>query len=174
VVVSRPEFRSKLLTEATTVFPVPQVNDDNRAFWTGGRDGELLIARCNDCGYYIHPPSPRCPQCLSDDVAPAPVSGRGRVYTYTVNDRAWSPGLEVPYVIAIVRLDEQSDLRLMTNIVSCAPDEVTIDMPVQVEFREQGDVYAPVFRPAKAPPSGAADKSSKAPPSGAADKSQPS
>jgi uncharacterized protein len=129
------------------VFPVPQVNDDNRAFWTGGRDGELRIARCNDCGYYIHPPSPRCPRCLSDDVEPRAVSGLGRVYTYTINQRAWSPGVEVPYVIAIVQLDEQTDLRLMTNIVGCSADEVAIDIPVKVEFREQGDVFAPVFRP---------------------------
>jgi len=129
------------------LFPVPQVNDDNRDFWTGGRDGELRIVRCNDCGYYIHPPSPRCPQCLADDVEPHAVSGGGRVYTYTINQRAWTPGLEVPYVIAIVQLDEQSDLRLMTNIVGCAPDEVAIDMPVRVEFREQDEVYVPVFRP---------------------------
>jgi uncharacterized protein len=88
------------------------------------------------------------------------VSGRGAVYTYTVNRREWSPGVAVPYVIAIVRLDEQSDLRLMTNIVGCPPDDVAIDMPVEVEFREQGDVFAPVFRPAEAPPSGAADQSS--------------
>ena len=128
------------------MFPVPQINDDNRDFWTAGRDRELRIVRCNDCGYYIHPPSPRCPRCLSENVEPSPVSGRGRVYTYTVNRRAWSPGLEVPYVIAIVQLDEQPDLRLMTNIVGCSADEVAIDMPVRVEFREQGEAFVPVFR----------------------------
>ena len=130
------------------MFPEPLLNDENRAFWRGGREGELRIVRCNSCGYWIHPPSPRCPRCLSDDVAPRAVSGRGRVYTYTVNERAWSAGVEVPYVIAIVQLDEQPDLRLMTNIVGCEPADVAIDMPVRVEFREQGDVYAPVFRPA--------------------------
>lgn len=129
------------------LFPAPLLNDDNRAFWTGGRDGELRIVRCNDCGYYIHPPSPRCPRCLGDDVGPAAVSGRGVVYTFTVNRREWSPGLEVPYVVAIVQLDEQSDLRLMTNIVGCSPEAVAIGMPVQVEFREQGEAYVPVFRP---------------------------
>ncbi len=129
------------------MFLAPQVNDENRAFWTGGRQGELRIVRCNDCGYYIHPPSPRCPKCLSENVAPHAVSGRGRVYTFTVNRRAWSPGLEVPYVIAIVALDEQPDLRLMTNIVGCPADEVAIDMPVSVEFREQGEAFVPVFRP---------------------------
>ena len=51
-------------------------------------------------------------------------------------------------MIAIVALDEQADLRLMTNIVGCAADEVAIGMPVQVEFREQGEAYVPVFRPA--------------------------
>jgi uncharacterized protein len=141
------------------LFPAPLLTDDNRDFWTGGRDGELRIVRCNDCGYYIHPPSPRCPRCLSENVEPSPVSGRGRVYTYTVNRRAWSPGLEVPYVIAIVALEEQPDLRLMTNIVGSSPDEVAIGMPVQVEFREQGEAFVPVFRPAEAPPPGAADKS---------------
>jgi len=129
------------------MFPAPHLSDDNRAFWTGGSQGELRIVRCNTCGYYIHPPSPRCPQCLSENVEPSPVSGRGRVYTYTVNERAWFPGLEVPYVIAIVQLDEQPDLRLMTNVVGCEPDQVEIDMPVHVEFREQGDAYVPVFRP---------------------------
>lgn len=130
------------------MWPIPQINDDNRAFWTGGRSGELRISRCGDCGYYIHPPAPRCPRCLGDNVEPRPVSGRGRVYTYTVNRRAWVPGLEVPYVIAIVELEEQPDLRLMTNIVDCPPDQVAIEMPVQVEFRERGEVYVPVFRAA--------------------------
>jgi uncharacterized protein len=130
------------------LFPVPHIGDDNRDFWTGGRKGELLIVRCNDCGYYIHPPSPRCPRCLSENVEPRAVSGQGRVYTYTINRRAWSPGLDVPYVIAIVQLDEQPDLRLMTNIVGCSVGEVAIDMPVRVEFREQGEAFVPVFRPA--------------------------
>src|SRR5438270_9216091 len=82
----RPEFSSG--PPRPTLFPAPLITDDNGAFWTGGRDGELRIARCNDCGYYIHPPSPRCPQCLSDDVEPHAVSGQGCVYTFTVNQRA--------------------------------------------------------------------------------------
>jgi uncharacterized OB-fold protein len=130
------------------MLPTPQVNDDNRAFWTGGADGVLFIVRCNACGYWIHPPSPRCPQCLSEDVEPTPVSGRARVYTFTINERHWVPGLEVPYVIAIVELEEQEGLRLMTNIVGCPPGEVAIDMPVQVQFQERGEeVFVPMFAP---------------------------
>ena len=125
--------------------PVPQITDENGAFWTGGRDGELLIIRCTSCGYWIHPPTPRCPQCLSDAVEPQAVSGRGTVYSYTINRQAWFPGLEVPFVIAMVELDEQPGLRLMTNIVDCPTEEVEIDMPVEVAFVERGEAFIPVF-----------------------------
>ena len=125
--------------------PVPQITDDNAAFWTGGRQGELLITRCTNCGYYLHPPSPRCPKCFSDAVAPSAVSGRGTVYSYTINRQAWVPGLEVPFVLAIVELDEQPGLRLMTNLVECLPEEAEIGMPVEVAFVERGEVFIPVF-----------------------------
>ena len=125
--------------------PVPQITDENGAFWTGGRDGELLIIRCTSCGYWIHPPTPRCPHCLSDAVEPQAVSGRGTVYSYTINRQAWFPGLEVPFVIAMVELDEQPGLRLMTNIVDCPTEEVEIGMPVEVAFVERGEAFIPVF-----------------------------
>jgi len=129
-------------------WPIPQITDENGAFWTGGRDGELLITRCTSCGYWIHPPSPRCPQCLSDAVEPQPVSGRGTVYSYTINRQAWVPGLEVPFVIAIVELEEQPGLRLMTNVVDGRPEDVEIGMPVEVAFVERGEAFVPVFHKA--------------------------
>jgi uncharacterized OB-fold protein len=130
-------------------WPVPRIDEENEPFWTGGVDGHLKITRCADCGYWLHPPTPRCGRCYSERVAPTPVSGRGRVYTYTVNEHAWMPGLEVPYVVAVVELEEQPGLRLLTNIVGCSPREVAIDMPVQVEFVERGAVFVPVFGPTK-------------------------
>ena len=125
--------------------PIPQIDDENRAFWTGGADGELRFERCQSCGYYLHPPSPRCPQCWSDDIAPEAVSGRGTVYTYTINRQQWSPELEVPFTLAVVELDEQPGLRLMTDIVNCKPEEVEIGMPVEVAFVERGEAFIPVF-----------------------------
>ena len=127
-------------------WPVPEINDDNRAFWTGGGDGRLMITLCHACGYRTHPPTPRCPSCFSDRVEPSPVSGRGRVYSFTINRREWSPGLDVPYVIAVVELDEQDGLRLLTNIVGCPVEDVAIDMPVEVDFAPRGQAYLPVFR----------------------------
>src|SRR5262249_60306617 len=74
------------------------------------------------------------------------------VVTDTVNHQRWMPGLEVPYVIAIVELVEQRNLRLTTNIVGCPPDAVRIGMPVKVTFQQASDEIAlPMFEPDDAP-----------------------
>jgi uncharacterized OB-fold protein len=87
-----------------------------------------------------------CPSCSSRAVAPEAVTGRGTVLTFTVNHQPWGI-LEPPYVIAIVELAEQPGLRLTTNLVGIAPDEVRSGMLVQVRFEHDGDVYLPLFEP---------------------------
>ncbi|MGA7416451.1 MAG: OB-fold domain-containing protein [Acidimicrobiales bacterium] len=80
------------------------------------------------------------------------MSGRGSVFTYTVNYHPFNPGVPPPYVIAIVELVEQVGLRFTTNIVDCAVDEVSIGMAVEVTFEQAGDTWVPVFRPAPGGP----------------------
>jgi uncharacterized protein len=81
-----------------------------------------------------------------------PVSGRGQVFTYTVNYHPFNPSVPPPYVIAIIQLEEQDDIGIAANIVDCGPDLVCIDMRVQVAFErhdfEDESVYVPVFAPA--------------------------
>ncbi len=126
----------------------PRLDDTNRHFWTGGERGELVFLRCQDCGYYLHPPSPLCPECLSQNVAPEAVSGRATVLSVTVNEQAWNPTMPPPYAIALVEIDEQPSVRLMTNIVGCAAYDVVIGMPVQVTFEQHDQVWIPLFEPA--------------------------
>jgi uncharacterized OB-fold protein len=130
---------------------LPRVTAGDRHFWTGGADGELRILRCQDCGFWIHPPKPRCPECLSSAVSPETTGGRGTVYTFTLNHQPWNPTYEHPYVIAVVELDEQPNLRVTTNIHDCDPQDVHIGMPVEVTFLEVEDVWLPMFRPAETP-----------------------
>lgn len=124
---------------------LPALNADTAAFWQGGRDGALLIHHCAPCARYFHPPAPVCPHCASFDVAPKAVSGLGRVLSYTINHQAWVPGLEVPYVVAIVALDDQQGLQLVSNIVGGKPEDVAIGMPVRVTFLNVEDVWLPLF-----------------------------
>ena len=125
---------------------LPRLSEDVAFFWTAGADGVLRLQRCNACGFFIHPPGPLCPRCLSRDLGPHEVSGRGNVETYTVNHQQWIPGGE-PYIIAWVAIDEQPDLRLTTNLVGVEPDDVHIGMSVRVVFEHVEDVWLPLFTP---------------------------
>jgi uncharacterized OB-fold protein len=126
----------------------PRLGELNREYWTGGLSGELRIMRCQDCGWWLHPPSPVCRKCLSRHLAAEAVSGRGTVEAYTINHQQWSPtATPDPYVIAIVELPEQEGLRQTTNIVNCAVGDVHIGMPVRVVFEPLADVAIPLFEP---------------------------
>lgn len=130
---------------------LPDVTERTRPFWTSGAEGRLVFQRCDECGYYAHPPGPRCPRCLSPSSTPSAVTGRGSVVSFTVNEQAWNPTMPPPYVIGLVELDEQQGLRLMTNLVDCAPADVRIDMRVRVVFEQHEDVWVPLFTPVVAP-----------------------
>ena len=126
---------------------LPRVTPLNEHFWRGGADGELRFLRCQDDGTYVHPPAPICPECLVKNVSPEAVSGRATVLTYTLNHQQWVPAPDHPYCIAIVELEEQPGLRLMTNVVNCPAEDVRIGMAVKVLFEEHEDVFIPVFEP---------------------------
>ncbi len=126
---------------------LPELTPETAFFWQAGAEGRLLISRCADCGRYQHPPLPRCCACHSEAVRPEPVSGKGRVATFTVNHQAWAPGLEAPFAFAAVELEEQAELYVLTNIIGCAGEEVRTGLPVEVVFEPAGDVHLPLFRP---------------------------
>jgi len=128
---------------------LPQITSDSSAFWQGGESGRLMIHRCSTCRRFFHPPAPICPFCGSLDVAPQATSGRGRIASYTINHQAWKPELATPYVVAIVELDDQPGLRLLSNVVELVPDQVRIGMPVHVTFEQHEDVWLPLFKKAE-------------------------
>ncbi|SHN17931.1 Zn-ribbon domain-containing OB-fold protein [Cryptosporangium aurantiacum] len=127
---------------------LPEVTADSAAFWSGGADGELRIHRCRNCRRLFHPPVGACFRCRSRDVAPEAVSGRAVVASFTVNHHPWfGPMYPTPYVIGLVELVEEPDVRLTTQIVDCEPEAVSIGMAVEVVFEQHEDVWIPVFRP---------------------------
>ena len=129
--------------------PVPVADIDSAPFWEGLRRHELRILRCNDCRTFVHPPQASCPKCLSLGLTAEAVSGRGTVYSFTVVNREFAPGIAPPYVAALVDLEEQDGLRLVTNLVNVTVGEVRIGMPVRVLFcdLEGADVTLALFEP---------------------------
>ncbi|MDE2597502.1 MAG: OB-fold domain-containing protein [Sphingomonadales bacterium] len=127
---------------------LPVLDDLSGFFWTSGADGVLRVQRCTACGHWQHPPLPSCAQCHADDLAPQPVSGRGRVKTFTINRQAWTPGM-APFTFAAIELDEQAELYLFSNVTG-DPEAVRTGMAVEVTFEQQDDVWLPLFRPVEA------------------------
>lgn len=132
------------------VRPLPLIDDDTRFFWEGTREHRLLMQYCADCELFYHHPRPVCPGCLSADLAPRELSGRGTVYTYTIAEQAFHPFFadRLPYTLVVVDLAEQPGLRFVSELVQCAPHDVAVDMPVEVVWEDVTDeVTLPLFRP---------------------------
>jgi len=130
--------------------PLPIVADiETKPFWEGCARGELLLQRCLDCGAVRHPPSPICRSCLSSHQEWVPASGNAAVYTFVVVHHAFHAAFEeeVPYVVAIVELEEGP--HMLSNVVDVPPEGVEIGMPLRVCFdRVSDEVTLPKFRPA--------------------------
>jgi uncharacterized OB-fold protein len=125
---------------------LPRLEPDSAFFWTSGIDGILRIQRCADCGRWQHPPLPRCAACGSEAVSPQPVSGKGRIASYTVNREAWLPDMAEPFVFAAVELEELPQLYVFTNLLAPV-EEARVGLPVSVTFEQHDDLWLPLFQP---------------------------
>jgi len=137
--------------EVFAAFPGVLIDRDNIAHYRGLLTGRLLINRCSACGFWVYPHRPLCPKCLSWDVHPAEVGGRGTVFMFTLIHQERDPGakLREPIVAAAVELAEQKGLRYLARIVNCPSIGVSFDMPVRLTWIErEGHVSMPAFEPA--------------------------
>jgi hypothetical protein len=117
-------------------FPSPLPEFDAEPFWEACQRDELRMQRCTDCGRWWWTPAPQCPACQSAHYSWEQLSGRGTVHTWTVVTHPVHPAAvhRVPYVVVEVQLVEQDDLWLISNLLDVAPEDITMDMPVEVTF----------------------------------------
>jgi len=127
--------------------PVPTIGERALPYWEGTARGELRVQRCAACGERFLYAHALCPHCWTPDPGWETVSGRGRIQTMTIVHQAPYESFagDVPYVVAIVRLDEGP--QMMANIVDCDSMSVSIGQPVEVKFEMRGTVALPQFRP---------------------------
>lgn len=119
----------------------PVATPDSAAFWKATGEGRLLIRHCRSCDRPHWYPRPICPLCYSRDTEWREASGQGTIYSYSVMRR-----VPTPYAIAYVELREGPIM--MTNIVDCDLDGLTIGQPVSLTFKAtEGGSSLPQFRP---------------------------
>ena len=99
-----------------------------------GEDPYLEGHKCKNCGSIFLGERNVCSSCFSrDTIEPIKLSNTGKLYSYSIVFRSF-PGIEVPYISAIVDLDGGGTLK--GNLIDCEPDpeKIDFDMPVEVIF----------------------------------------
>lgn len=119
--------------------PRPRATAETLMFWTKCAEGKLTYQSCESCGKSQFPPRVICVHCRSDKIVWRTSTGRGTIHSFTVVYRPQSDSFskDVPYVIALIDLDEQ--FRMMMNVRRADPASVRIDQRIKVFFEEGGD-----------------------------------
>ncbi|MBI2998844.1 MAG: OB-fold domain-containing protein [Deltaproteobacteria bacterium] len=131
--------------------PLPEVIPLTQPFWEATAKKHLVIQRCSDCRAWVWCPRPACVECGSERLQWTPVSGRGKIFAFSVIREIVGRSLrafegDIPYVAAWVDLEEGP--RLTSNIVSCPIEKVKIDMEVEAVFEEAAPgIFLPKFKP---------------------------
>jgi len=129
--------------------PLPHPTALSQPFWDGTRQRELRLQRCTACATYRFPPLVLCRNCLSEDHEWVPTTGIGTLYSYVIQHRPATPAFieDLPYVVAIVELDEGP--LMLTNIVDCPFDDLNVGMRVAVTYVDaSSDITLYPFTPA--------------------------
>ncbi len=106
----------------------PAPNVETQRFWDAAAEGQLLIKRCTACHEPHYYPRAICPFCFSSETVWEQAAGTGSIYSVSVMRR----GADAPYALAYVTLDEGPSM--LTNIVDCDYDALTIGQRVRVRF----------------------------------------
>lgn len=129
--------------------PIPRRTPTSAPYFDAARDGRLRLQKCPRDGFFFYP-RVACPTCLGDDWQWEDVSGRGTVYSYTI-DRIGLDATQrsrLPLVVAIIELDEGP--RMTSNVVGCAPEDVSVGQAVEVTFEDLGEETLVHFKPVAA------------------------
>jgi uncharacterized OB-fold protein len=129
--------------------PRPVASDLTMPYWQAALEGRLAIQRCNDCGWYHHPPVPVCLRCRRGDLTWQDVSGHGVIAERVVVRQALVTGFEssVPFCGVAVELVEQPGLLVIANLVGPDALDGRVGDPVEMEIDViDAELALPQFR----------------------------
>jgi len=151
------KIKSRPMTGPLEGIPLPDLDrlpNYERGFWEASHNSELRIQKCSGCDKFRHLPTPMCPSCHLLEYEWSKVSGKGIVYSFVVVRNPVHPAIrekeQVPYNICLIEPEEQEGLRVCSNVLNIAPEDIYVDMPVKVTFMptvEEPNVVLPLFVP---------------------------
>ncbi len=124
---------------------LPPETEVSRPFWDACKQGELQLQQCQSCDRLQFYPRTICSHCGGRELLWRPVSGRGKLASYTIVQRGISRAYEAPYYVVLVDLEE--GVRMMSSLVECEPGAAEVGAKVEVLFQDWGEGHVlPVFR----------------------------
>jgi uncharacterized OB-fold protein len=107
--------------------------------WDSIAAGALQLPRCTRCQAFHYPPGPCCPECLSFDLQWQPVSGQGRVLSWTTFHRDYLPAWPAPHTVVAVQLQEGPIM--IGHVPRSDAKELALDAPVTIAYTDHADGY---------------------------------
>lgn len=127
---------------------LPAVTPETERFWAGFNTGKLVLDRCTECDRVTFPPVDGCSFCGASSLVEFEAPLTAEVHTYTVCHLAYGTGMELPYVVGVVTPNGSPEAKIVTNVVECHLNEVSIGMTVEL-FVVHGEPQSLLFaRPA--------------------------
>ena len=122
----------------------PTPSEMTQPYWDAAREHRLIRPKCDACGTNFFTPQIACPNCLSEQWTWMQSTGTGLIHSAATVHKPPYPGIPVPYVFAVIMMDE--GWPLLTNIVNCPPAEARIGRRVKVNWdRQIGEFTIPCF-----------------------------
>ncbi|MFA7554627.1 MAG: zinc ribbon domain-containing protein [Spongiibacteraceae bacterium] len=115
---------------------------DTEKYWRGSSEQQLIIARCNECEHWIHPPRSCCPACWSDNIGHQQASGRATLYSFTIQPGKPS---QPPLIMGWAELEEQERLIIVGPLLNASPDTVRIGTKLQLQWFQYKNTFVPAF-----------------------------
>jgi hypothetical protein len=119
--------------QATTTGPLPAVG---YLKLPEGGEPYLEGSKCKECGSVYLGTRTNCSKCSGRDTVEAfKLSNKGKLYSYCIVHRSF-PGIDVPYIAAIVDLDGGGTVKGNLIDVDPDPDKIQFDMAVDVVYKD--------------------------------------
>jgi hypothetical protein len=119
---------------------------DTAEWWAGTKQHQYLVRQCKACGHKWFPPTfPACSKCTSMDIGWFETAGKGVLYSYVVVAQPIVGAFigTVPYVVAIIELDEckeaDGSVTRVAGVMLNDEAEVAIGLPCEVVYEETND-----------------------------------
>jgi uncharacterized OB-fold protein len=124
---------------------IPDPDGLNAEFYQHLADGNLCLRHCDTCGVIHHPPKYLCAACGSEDVHWTPISGKGRIFSWTITHRPIDPGWapDLPWATVVVEMDEGP--RLVGAWRGASNDALRLDLPVRATLENESESFALIY-----------------------------